>query len=108
MTAASIAHRSGQQAKFEVVPTDAALGAEIQGIDLKRLDEAMFEQIHEAWLDHVLLVFRGQTLAAEDLVNLVRRFGTPVTSSICISATSKSALRISCSTCRPRSRSFRT
>ena len=81
MTAASIAHRSGQQAKFEVVPTNAALGAEIQGIDLKRLDDTVFEQIHEAWLDHVLLVFRGQTLAAEDLVNLVRRFGTPVTSS---------------------------
>ena len=81
MTAASIAERSGQHAKFKVVPTHAALGAELQDVDLTRIDDSAFEKIHAAWLDHVLLVFRGQTLAPGDLVNLVRRFGTPVTSS---------------------------
>jgi taurine dioxygenase len=59
----------------------APLGAEIRGIDLKRLDDATFKALHETWLNHVLVVFRGQSMAAEDLVHLVRRFGTPVTSS---------------------------
>lgn len=81
MTAISLAQRSGQGARFQVAPADAALGAEVRGIDLKQLDDATFQALHEAWLHHVLLVFRGQSLAAEDLVLLVRRFGTPVTSS---------------------------
>ena len=64
-----------------VAPIEAALGAEIRGIDLTRLDDPAFKIIHAAWLNHVLLVFRGQTLVAEDLVHLVRRLGTPVSSS---------------------------
>jgi len=70
-----------QRAGFQVVPAQAALGAEVRGLDLRELDDATFAQLHRAWLDHVMLVFRGQTLAAADLVTLVRRFGTPVTSS---------------------------
>src|SRR5687768_3011419 len=81
MTATPVTQRSGQQVKLEIEPAQAALGAEVRGIDLKRLNDTTFSAIHAAWLHHVLLVFRGQSLAAEDLVNLVRRFGTPVTSS---------------------------
>ena len=60
---------------------EAALGAEIRGIDLTKLDDATFKDIHAAWLENVLLIFRGQSVSAEDLVRLVRRFGTPVSSS---------------------------
>jgi taurine dioxygenase len=67
--------------QFKVIPTNAALGAEIEGVDLKTLDDATFERIHKAWLDNLLLIFRGQKIDANDLVRLVRRFGTPVTSS---------------------------
>ena len=81
MSATSTPLRSSKPAQFKVVPAQAALGAEVEGIDLKKLDDATFKAVHEAWLNNVLLVFRGQSLAAEDLVNLVRRFGTPVTSS---------------------------
>lgn len=70
-----------REARFEVVPANAALGAEVRGLDLRALDDAIFKALHEAWLHHIVLVFRGQTLNAEDLVVLVRRFGTPVTSS---------------------------
>ena len=73
--------RDRQAARFEVVPAQATLGAEIRGLDLKRLDDATFKALHRAWLENVLLYFRGQSLVAEDVVNLVRRFGTPVTSS---------------------------
>ncbi len=74
-------HAQGRASAFEVAPTDAALGAEIRGVDLAHLDDATFEQIHQAWLDHLLLVFRGQRIEAQDVVRFARRFGTPVTSS---------------------------
>ncbi|MEA3156401.1 MAG: taurine dioxygenase, partial [Betaproteobacteria bacterium] len=80
MTGTSAAPRT-EPAQFKVVPLDAALGAEIRGVDLTELDDATFNALHDAWLNNVLLVFRDQSLRAEDLVNLVRRFGTPVTSS---------------------------
>ena len=81
MTDTSLAQRSVQWRQFEVVPMAAALGAEIRGFDLRQLDDASFKLIHAAWLDNILLVFRRQTLTAQDLVNLVKRFGTPVSSS---------------------------
>src|SRR5258706_4535103 len=81
MTAMSPAQASVQRPHLQIVPIEAALGAEIRGVDLTRLDDPAFRTIHEAWLHHVLLVFRGQKLLADDLVNLVRRFGTPVSSS---------------------------
>lgn len=76
-TAAAAATRAG----FDVIPTGPALGAEIRGIDLTRVDDATFAALHRAFLDHMLLLFRGQTFTATDLVTLVRRFGIPVTSS---------------------------
>ena len=80
MTAISRAP-SAPRMQPRIVPTTAALGAEVRDIDLKELDDATFGQIHAAWLDHVMLIFRGQSLRPHDLVSLVRRFGTPVTSS---------------------------
>ena len=70
-----------RRTELEVGPMKAALGAEVRGVQLKDIDEARFDEIHDIWLRHLLLVFRGQKMVAEDLVKLVRRFGTPVTSS---------------------------
>lgn len=66
---------------FEVVPADAALGAEIRGLDLTRIDDVAFARLHGHFLEHMLLFFRGQKFEVGDLVTLVKRFGTPVTSS---------------------------
>jgi len=60
---------------MEVVPTGAALGAEVRGIDLRRIDDAAFAAIHQAWLDHSVLLFRGQQLSDDDLIAFSRRFG---------------------------------
>ena len=62
-------------APFQVVPTGTALGAEMKGIDLRRLDDRSFAAIHRAWLDHQVLLFRGQTLSDDDLIAFSRRFG---------------------------------
>ena len=81
MTVTKLAECGPQPAQLDVVPMPAALGAEIRGVDLRQLDDATFRIVHAAWLENVLLVFRGQSLDAGDLVHLVRRFGTPVSSS---------------------------
>src|SRR5436190_8664018 len=60
---------------MRIVPTDAVLGANVQGVDLRALDSDAFAAIHRAWLDHQVLLFRNQRLADEDLVAFSRRFG---------------------------------
>jgi len=60
---------------IEIIPTDAALGAELRGVNLAKLDEPTFRRIHQAWLDHLVLLFRGQRLSDDDLIGFSRRFG---------------------------------
>jgi taurine dioxygenase len=60
---------------MEIIPTGKALGAEIQGVDLRRVPTEEFESIYRAWLDHQVLLFRGQQLGNEDLIAFSRRFG---------------------------------
>jgi taurine dioxygenase len=58
-----------------VIPSGAALGAEIQNVELRSLSGQEFNQIHRAWLDHLVILFRHQQLALEDLIAFSRRFG---------------------------------
>ena len=60
-----------------ITPLEGALGAEITGVDLARLDDPTFDAIHAAFLDHQVLVFRGQHLSAAEYTALARRFGEP-------------------------------
>jgi taurine dioxygenase len=61
--------------RFEARPTGAALGAEIIGADLRHVDDALFAAIHRAWVQHLVLLFRGQALSDDDLIRFSRRFG---------------------------------
>jgi taurine dioxygenase len=58
-----------------VGPTGGGLGAEIRGADLRRLGDDVFAAIHRAWLDHLVLLFRGQELTDAELIAFSRRFG---------------------------------
>lgn len=71
----STAAASRAAGAIEVVPTGAVLGAEVRGIDLRAVDEAAFAAIHQAWLDHSVLLFRGQSLTPDELIGFSRRFG---------------------------------
>ena len=61
--------------RLTVVPSGACLGAEIRGADLRRIDDRDFAAIHRAWLDHLVLLFRGQRLSDDELIAFSRRFG---------------------------------
>ena len=57
-------------------PLPGALGAEVVGLDLSRpLPEADFRRIHQAHLDHHVLVFRDQRISPAEQVDFSRRFG---------------------------------
>lgn len=59
-----------------VHPTAGALGAEVSGVDLRdALDEEVFSEIHQAWLDHGVIFFRDQDLAPEHHKAFAARFG---------------------------------
>lgn len=61
---------------ISVTPLTPAIGAEISGPDLSgELTDATIAEIRHAWLEHLVLFFRHQSLAPKHLVNIARRFG---------------------------------
>jgi taurine dioxygenase len=62
-------------APIDVIPTGAALGAELRGVDLRHLDDADFLTLKRAWHQHQVVLVRGQTLSDQDLIAFSRRFG---------------------------------
>src|SRR4051812_37234834 len=61
---------------MEVIPSGAALGTEIFGVDLSRsLDNATFDAIVDAFHRYEVVFFRGQELTPEQHIAFSRRFG---------------------------------
>src|SRR6476619_3986007 len=61
---------------MNVIPTGRALGAEITGIDLSEdVSATQREFIFNAWIDNLVLLFRGQHLSFDDLLRLRTLFG---------------------------------
>jgi taurine dioxygenase len=59
-----------------VKPLSNACGAEIIGVDLtKPISPEVAAEINRAWLDHCVIVVRGQELADIDQVNFAEAFG---------------------------------
>jgi len=69
-------HGSMRNDRIEVRPVAGALGAEIVNIDLAHDpgDEAI-DAIRRAWLEHLVVFFRDQTLAPQLFLQFARRFG---------------------------------
>ena len=64
---------------LEIRPVAGALGAEIGGIDLTQdLDADTIAAVRRAWLDHLVIFFRGQQLTPERFLGFARRFGQVV------------------------------
>jgi taurine dioxygenase len=67
--------RTKKKSRVTTIPSGKALGAEIQGVDLRTIEANDFACIYRAWLDHSVLLFRGQNLTDEDLIAFSERFG---------------------------------
>jgi taurine dioxygenase len=75
MSGATTLAQTAPPTGLQVVPTGAVLGAEVRGVDLRRLTEAEFAAILAAWHAHAVLLFRGQSLTPDELIGFSRRFG---------------------------------
>ena len=61
---------------IEIIPTGAAAGAEIRGVDLSQpLEDATFAAIDDAYNKHGVIFFRDQRIAPPQQVAFTRRFG---------------------------------
>jgi len=61
---------------ISVTPLDAPLGAVVTGVDLSRpLGADAKAAIHRAWLDHLVLLFPGQTLGGPEQLRFAEAFG---------------------------------
>ena len=60
---------------IDVQPVSGALGAEILGVDLAQpLDNATFDDIYQAWLDHLVIFFRDQDMGVDQHYDFAKRF----------------------------------
>jgi taurine dioxygenase len=65
-----------EREQVRVRPTGAALGADIEGVDLAgALAPETVDAIKQAWGDHLVLRVRGQNLSDDDLMRFSRQFG---------------------------------
>jgi taurine dioxygenase len=63
---------------MNVIPTGRALGAEITGVDLSTdVSARQREFIFNAYTEHLVALFRGQSLSFADLLRLRELFGPP-------------------------------
>ena len=61
--------------KIEIEPVSGNLGAIIHGVDLGKLDDETFEEVHQAWLDNGVVFFRDQDITPDEQIAFAKRFG---------------------------------
>ena len=60
---------------FDIEPLDTTFGAVVTGVELRSIDGAAFEALHQTWLEYGLLIFPGQFLTRAEQDAFARRFG---------------------------------
>ena len=60
---------------MEIKLLSGALGAEINGIDLKDTSDENFKKINDLLLEHKVIFFRNQKITTEEQIALAEKFG---------------------------------
>lgn len=60
---------------MQITPLGEQLGAEVTGLDVTTLSDSDFETLYASWLEHLVLVVRGQSLDDAALTAFAARFG---------------------------------
>ena len=63
---------------LQIRPMGPYTGAEVTGVDVKKLDDDGFAPIYQAWLKYGVTVVRDQELEIEDFLRYSRRYGVIV------------------------------
>ena len=63
---------------MDIIPTGAALGAEVRGVDIREaLDAPTVRQLIDAWHRHLVLIIREQPMSDDQQIAFTRYFGEP-------------------------------
>lgn len=63
---------------IQVKPLHTMIGAEVRGVDFTRpIPRETADEVHAAWMEHLVLVFPGQPVTDEQHVEATRAFGEP-------------------------------
>ena len=65
------------QPRLTVRKLHPALGAEVRGIDFRHASADQLRQVHDLWMEHLVLVFPGQHVTDEEHVAFTRLLGEP-------------------------------
>ena len=64
---------------LKITPLTGSVGAQVEGVTLsKPLSDAQFKELHAAFLEHCVLVFRDQPLQPSGQLAFARRWGEPM------------------------------
>jgi alpha-ketoglutarate-dependent taurine dioxygenase len=61
---------------MQLEPLDATFGAVVREVDIATLDADTWAELHEAWIEHALLIFPEQFLTKQVQNDFARRFGS--------------------------------
>jgi taurine dioxygenase len=65
----------GPAPRLQIAPLSPAIGITVTGVDVRRLTDAEFKRIEEAWVQNCIALFPGQSLSQEEQVEFAARFG---------------------------------
>ena len=60
---------------MEIKLLSGALGAEIEGINLKEVNLGNFKTVNDLLLEHKVIFFRNQNITPEEQIELAKLFG---------------------------------
>ncbi len=71
-------HTTNSLAKLQIIPTGAAVGAEVRGIDLSQpIPDDVAQALRDAWSNYLVLLFRDQEMTPEQYLKAASVFGRP-------------------------------
>lgn len=75
MPATTTGAKAKEYRKIEVLPLPDAAGAEVRCGNIDSIDDATFREIHQAWLEHLVLLFGDQQITDAGLIAFSKQFG---------------------------------
>ena len=68
---------TAQRSRLSAETLHPALGARVQGVDMRDCTEDTLRQVHDLWMEHLVLVLPNQHVTDEQHVAFTRRLGEP-------------------------------
>ena len=68
---------AAEHTRLSVERLQPALGARVRGVDMRNASADVLKQVHDLWMEHLVLVFPDQHITDEQHVEFTRKLGEP-------------------------------